>query len=146
MTADTIERLDTLFNESPVMCAEEVPSNEEVDIAEQQIGVPFPQDFRAFILKYGGAVVGPYPIFGLRAAHVMDEDNWSVVEVTKQLRQMGIDNANHWIMISEDHAGNPIGMAADGKVFIYDHDFDGVSEIATTFEEYLRRVCLKLNT
>lgn len=144
MTTDTIERLDTMFSESPVMCSDEIPTNEEVNIAEQLIGVPFPEEYREFILKYGGAVVGPYPIFGLRSADVMDEDRWSVVEITNQIRQIGIDDANKWIIVSEDHAGNPIGMDGDGKIFIYDHDFGGVSEIATSFEEYIRRVCLKL--
>jgi hypothetical protein len=35
-------------------------------------------------------------------------------------------------------------LDADGKVWISDHDFGGVQVIAKSFEEYLRKSCLKL--
>ncbi len=145
MRPDTIDRLDEMFAESPVMRAEEVPTTVEVDAASQQVGVPFPDDYREFILRYGGAAVGPYPVFGLRASDVMEEDRWSVVDVTNEIRRAGIERASDWIVFSEDHAGNPIGMDINGKVWIYDHDFGGVAEFASSFEEYIRTQCLKIS-
>ncbi len=70
MTPDTIERLDGMFSDSPVMRAEEVPTSVEFDTASRLVGVPFPDVYRGFILRYGGATVGPYPVFGLRTSDV----------------------------------------------------------------------------
>lgn len=144
MTPDTLERLDEMFAESPVMRADDVPSVSEVDLASEDIGIQFSQDYREFILRYGGATVGPYPVFGLRACDIMDNDRWSVVEVTNEIRSSGIAGVSGWIVFSEDHSGNPIGMDADGKVWIFDHDFGGVAEMASDFEEYIRTHCLKV--
>jgi len=149
MTPDTVEKLDLMFLESPVMRAEDVPSVQEVETAEQQIGVPFPDDYREFLLRYGGAMVGPYPIFGLRPCHVMGDDQWSVINVTDEyrckFRRAGIDCISNWIVFSEDHGGNPVGMDATSTVWIHDHDFGGLSELAAGFEDYIRTHCLKVS-
>tara|TARA_R110002111_G_scaffold18931_1_gene46164 strand:+ start:14157 stop:14609 length:453 start_codon:yes stop_codon:yes gene_type:complete len=149
MKSDTITLLDSMFVESSIMRAKDVPSVDEVDAASLQIGVPFPSDYRGFILRYGGAIVGVYPIFGLRSCEVMEDDRWSVVTITydyrDDLRSAGVDCATEWVVFSEDHSGNPVGMDRDGKVWIYDHDFDGLTELASSFEEYTRTHCLKLS-
>ena len=59
MMPDTINRLDTKFTEFPIMRAADAPSEAEIVQAEQQIGVPFPDDYRQFLSRYGGAMVGP---------------------------------------------------------------------------------------
>lgn len=144
MNADILSRLDAVFAESPVLRAGSVPSETEVLEAVQVIGIPFDQDYKEFLLRYGGAMVGPYPIFGLRPVKVMDETLWSVVDVTRHYRSMQIEGAGEWVIISEDHAGNPIGMDKNGAVWIYDHDFQSVSLLAKSFEQYVRNDCLKL--
>jgi hypothetical protein len=144
MTSHTIERLDAGFAEFPVTRANDAPSNAEIDQAEQQIGVPFDEDYREFLLRYGGGMVGPYPIFGLRPVEVMGNSHWSVLDVTRHYRSHGVPGVERWVVISEDHAGNPVGMDADGAIWIHDHDFGGISAIAESFEEYLRGRCLKL--
>ena len=146
MKHDTWDQLERKLADAPIMRASDRPSEEEVDAASKEIGIPFPQDYREFLLRYGGAMVGPYPVFGLRAVPVMEDDRWSVVDVTRQVRSWGLEGVSNWIVFSEDHAGNPIGMDADGKVWIYDHDFGGVSELAGSFEEYIREHCLELST
>jgi cell wall assembly regulator SMI1 len=135
-----------MFAESPVMRADRIATEAEVNAASQEIGTRFPEDYREFLLRYGGAMVGPYPVFGLHPSDVMEDDRWSVVDVTNEVRSSGLDGISNWIVFSEDHAGNPIGMDPDGKVWIYDHDFGGVAELAQTFEEYIRTQCLKLPT
>jgi hypothetical protein len=50
----------------------------------------------------------------------------------------------NWLIISEDHAGNSVGLADDGKVYVWDHDFGQIVQIADGFEDYLRKKCLKL--
>lgn len=145
MKPDTIERLDGMFTESPVMRAEEVPTTDEIDSASEQVGVPFSDDYREFLLRYGGATVGPYPIFGLRASEVMDKDRWSLIEVTNEVRQSGLSCVSDWVIFSEDHSGSPIGMDANGRVWIFDHDFGGATELAADFEDYIRTQCLKVD-
>jgi len=73
---------------------------------------------------------------------VMGHDSWSVVEMTMRFRNNGIPEANDWVVISSDHAGNPVGMDRDGCIWIHDHDFDGISLLAKNFEGYLRSTCL----
>ena len=146
MNKDTVDRLDQMFAESPLIRAGDAPAKDEVNAAAHEIGLPFPEGYREFLLRYGGAMVGPYPVFGLRPSDVMEDDRWSVVDVTSEVRSSGLDGVSNWIVFSEDHAGNPVGMDGDGKVWIFDHDFGGVTELAASFEEYIRIQCLKLPT
>ena len=144
MRPDTIDRLDAEFAEFPIMRASDVPSKAEIAQAEQQIGVPFDEDYREFLRRYGGGMVGPYPIFGLRPVEVMGANHWSVLDVTRHHRSDGVPGVGRWAVISEDHAGNPVGMDAEGAIWTHDHDFGGISAIAGSFEEYIRDRCLKL--
>jgi hypothetical protein len=36
-------------------------------------------------------------------------------------------------------------MDKDGTIWIHDHDFGGLSQLASSFEEYVRVHCLKLS-
>lgn len=144
MNSDTWNRLDLMFSESPIMCAEKIPTQDEVDYASHEIGIPFPQDYREFLLRYGGAMVGPYPVFGLGPVKVMGNE-WSVIELTRRYRNDHVTGCDGWIVFSEDHVGNPVGMDSDGKVWIYDHDFGGVAQLSESFEEYIRTRCLAID-
>jgi SMI1-KNR4 cell-wall len=144
VTSDTIDRLDAEFAEFPIMRARNAPSEAELTEAEGQIGRPFEENYREFLLRYDAAMVGPYPIFGLRPVEVMGTDRWSVVDVTRHYGSLGIPGAGQWVIVSEDQAGNPVGIDAEGTVWIHDHDFGGVARLAGSFEKYVRGVCLKL--
>jgi SMI1 / KNR4 family (SUKH-1) len=144
MRQDTISRLDAKFAEFPIMRASDQPSEAEIARIEQQIGVPFVEDYRQILLRYGGAMVGAYPVFGLRPVEVMGAKHWSVVEVTMFHRSQRVPYIDQWVVFSEDHAGNPIGMDRDGLVWIHDHDFGGLAPLAHDFEECIRERFLKL--
>ena len=143
MRDQTWNAVEGMFARFPIMRAEGVDSM-EIDEASQALGIPFAADYHEFICRYGGAIVGPYPIFGLRRAEPMAANEGSVVEVTRRFRQKRWPGTDAWVVFSIDHAGNPIGQDKDGKVWISDHD-DGVVEvIAKSFEDYLRKRCLKM--
>lgn len=142
MNDETITRLTDKLSESPILRAATLPSEAEIDDASNEIGVPFSTQYREFLLKYGAAMVGPYPIYGLRPVEVMGDDSWSVVAMTKHFRQDNIQAARGWVVVSSDHGGNPVGMDRDGAIWIHDHDFGGVAPLAKSFEEYLRVRCL----
>jgi hypothetical protein len=144
MSPDTLHRLDAMFAELPIMRADDVPSEAEIAEAEWEIGVPISKDDREFLLRYGGGMVGSYPIFGLRPVDVMGINRWSVLDVTREYRSDGAPSVERWVVISEDHGGNPLGMDAVGAIWIHDHDFGGLSAIAGSIEEYIRVNCLKL--
>ncbi len=143
MKDDTWQLLERDFVRFPILRAEPV-TPEEVDEASAAVGLPFPADYREFLLRYGGAVVGPFPILGLRKAYVMGEGAWNVVEVNRGYREDGYPGINQWLLISIDQAGNPFGIAPDGRVWVSDHDFGQTEVVADSFEEFLRRRCLEV--
>lgn len=142
MHADTWQRIDEMFTKHPIMRAEGV-SYQEINASTAEIGIPLPDDYREFIHRYGGAIVGPFPIFGLRRATPMAKDEGSVIDVTRQFREQGWPGTDAWVVFSLDHAGNPIGLDRHGKVWISDHDARVVELLANDFEDYLCKQCLK---
>ncbi len=68
----------------------------------------------------------------------MGDDSWSVLEMTKRFREENVPEANGWIIVSTDQAGNPVEMDRDGAIWIHDHDFGGVARLTKNFEGYLR--------
>ncbi len=79
MNPETTTRLTDKLSASPILRAESLPSAAEIDDVSSEIGVPFSSDYRDFLLKFGAAMVGPYPIYGLRPVEVMGDDSWSVL-------------------------------------------------------------------
>lgn len=144
MKSDTWQALDELYATHPIMKAESVPY-EEIDSAFAEIAFGLPDDYREFIHRYGGAIVGAFPVFGLRRAGPMGVDDGSFIEVTESFRRQRWPGVENWAVISTDHAGNPIGLDAEGKVWIYDHDACAAQVIAGDFESYLRKRCLNLS-
>src|SRR5437016_9302500 len=110
MRTDTIDRLNAEFTEFPIMRADGVPNTAEIMDASRQLGIPFAGDYQEFLLRYGGGMVGPYPIFGLRPVEVMGKGEWSVVDVTREFRAQRVPGSDRWVIISLDHAGNPMGV------------------------------------
>ncbi len=143
MRHETWQALVDLFSRTPILKAEGVELN-EISAAEQEVGVPLDVDYKEFVHRYGGAIVGPFPVFGLRKAIPMGNDEGSFVEVTESFRQQRWPGVEKWAVISMDHGGNPVGLDAEGKVWIYDHDARAAQIIATDFENYLRKRCLNL--
>jgi hypothetical protein len=143
MREDTWNALETMFARFPIMRTESVDVW-EVDAASHKLGIPFASDYRDFVQRYGGAIVGPYPIFGVRRAEPMGRNEGSAVVVTRRFRQKRWPGTEAWVVFSIDHAGNPIGLDRGGRVWISDHDAGVLEVIANTFEEYLRKRCLKL--
>lgn len=117
-------------------------SLDELSKAEKVLGVKFVDDYKEFVQKYGGAVVGPFPIYGLRHAGPMDDNLWSVVDVTMRYRNEGWPETQKLYIVSSDHADNPIAITKDGRMVSYDHDFGGMVDIAESFECFVLQ-CLE---
>lgn len=142
MKARTKGELDALFTRHPILRADGA-SDAEIDQASKALGILFPSDYRVFLRRYGGAVVGAYSIIGLRLATPMGDEERSVVEVTNRFRSQGWPGTSEWVVFSVDLAGNPIGFSADGSVWISDHDEGAIFKVADSFDAFLWRQCLK---
>lgn len=136
MKQSTWDKLDEQFSEFPFMKADPV-SIEELLNAEKKLDVEFCEDYKKFVEKYGGAIVGAYPIYGVRHAEPMDDFLWSVVDVTLHYRNEGWPEAEHLYVVSSDHSDNPIGITSNGHVITYDHDIGESVILADSFEGYL---------
>ena len=136
MKPQTIAQLDELFRAMPLLVGTPV-AREEIDAAEKQIGMPFDADYREFIARYGGAMVGSWPILGLRSSEVMGAE--TVLEVTWTFRADGWSPTEDWLVISVDLAGNPIGLNAKGEVWLSDHDANVRRVRSTALVEALNR-------
>jgi len=142
MNSKTWQTLEAIFAAHRILRAEGV-TYEEIDATAQQAGFDLHSDYREFVHRYGGAIVGPYRIYGLRRAPAMAGSDGSVFEITRHYRKQRWPGTAEWLVFSSDHCGNPIGLDQDGKVWICDHDFGGLQIIANSFEDYLRHHCLK---
>lgn len=143
MTDDTWTRLEAAFVRFPTLKAEPVPAA-EVGAASATLRLPFPLDYREFLERYGAAIVGPFPIFGLRPVEPMGNE-WSVVDVNRRYRVDNWPGVENWLVVSADHSGNPIGIDGDGRLWISDHDLGGISPVGDDFEDFLRRKCLDIH-
>ncbi len=122
------------------MRAGEVPY-EEIDKASQSYGVTLPDGYREFIHRHGGAIVGPYSVYGIGASKMMGNDSESVFVVTDHFRAQDWPGVSDWLIISMDHSGNPVGMDRDGKVWISDVVHGCIDPMAGDFEGYLVEWC-----
>lgn len=143
MKPDTLNTLEAKFQAHPVIRGGRV-DRAEVNALENAVGFALPADYREFVEKYGGAIVGPFSVYGLRAARAMAKNESSAWEVTKHFRSEGWPGVENWLVISSNQSGNPVGLDAAGKVWISDHDTGTIDSLASSFEDYLRKWCLKL--
>lgn len=114
-------RLKDFFDRLPFMRGGPVASD-ELQAAAQRLGVNFTPDYCEFVEKFGGALVGAYPLYGLSRAEPMDAQLWSVVQVTEHFRSQQWSGLESGYVVSMDHAGNPIWIDDEGVLRSFDHD------------------------
>lgn len=143
MKPEVLLKLDAEFNAAPVLRATAGASEEELRGVSEALGLRLPGDYVEFVRRYGGGIVGPYPIYGTKPVGPMGK-RWSVIDVNRWYRAERWPSIEDWLIMSMDHAGNPIGIADDGTVRVFDHDFLREIVLAPDFEDFLTRVCLTL--
>jgi SMI1-KNR4 cell-wall len=139
--SSTYDLLNIEFDQMPILKGSSV-SLDEVRIAEKELGVAFCNDYIEFVMKYGGAIVGPYPLYGLRRCEAMARNFWSLIEVTKRFRSKQWPELGMHYVVSDDHAGNPIWIESDGTLKTFDHDAGDLFLVADNLESYILD-CLK---
>jgi hypothetical protein len=145
MIDETWAAIDALFARWPQARATSIDP-----VEFDQAMVPFGNidpDYREFVLRYGGAIAGPTPIYGLRRAEFMGTIGgyWTAPTITEFFRNKKWPATGDWFIFSIDHGGNPVGFAKDGTVWLSDQmDFGQIVQIASGFEDYLLKWCLKV--
>jgi hypothetical protein len=111
-----------------------------VDAMAKSLGRPMPLEYREFLLRYGGAVVGASPIYGIRQSQSgMGRARRTVLDLNERWQRSGWPHSGEWLIVSEDQSGNPVGIASDGRVLAWDHDTGQTIEMGSSFEDFLRR-------
>ena len=142
MTNTMNELLDSEFAEFPVLVAGPA-TQQAVRQIEDFVGFPLSDSYRDFVARYGGAIVGPYSVFGSGASNAMAANESSVIEVTNRFRADNWPGSDNALVVSMDHAGNAIMLGEDGKIVCYDHDAGETDILAPTFERFIIDWCLK---
>lgn len=144
MREDTWSALEIMFAKYPILQAGEI-SYDRIDTTAEQIGFPIDKDYREFIHRFGGAIVGAYRIYGLKRPPAMGSQEPLFLDLTRDFRKDNWAGTDRWLVFSMDHCGNPIGIARDGSIWISDHDNGQIDVVASNFEQFLRSWCLKIN-
>jgi len=132
--------LDENLMGDPVLVAGPATVN-DIENIEEFFGFSLPPEYRAFVAKYGAAVVGPYSVYGVGAAEAMGTDEDSVIRVTERFRADGWPGTEGTLVIPMDLAGNAITLDADGQVCRFDHDTGTSEQVSASFGEFILR-CL----
>lgn len=141
MKETTLSLLDSGFAKHPVLVAGPA-SAAHVSQIEAFAGFSLPSDYKTFVERYGGAIVGPYSVFGFGASDAMGDEETSTIQVTNRFRSQQWPGTETNLVISMDHAGNAITLDRKGHVHRYDHDSGSTEELADSFENFVRW-CLK---
>lgn len=141
MKQATLDLLDSDYAKYPMLVAGPATPS-DISQIEEFTGYSLPQDYKVFVEKYGGAIVGPYSVFGFGASEAMGDDESSAIEVTKRFRSQDWPGTKTCLVISIDHAGNAITLDANGHVRRYDHDCGSTELIAESFEDFVTDWCL----
>lgn len=116
-------------------------TDEEIQYAENELGIKFHDDYKCFIKNFGGAYAG-IAIHAFRNSNMLGKE--TVIDLTKWARESFADDPrssliNKSYVISDDGSGNPIMICEDGKVIIAYHDCDEYEDLAGSLSELLKQ-------
>jgi SMI1 / KNR4 family (SUKH-1) len=105
-----------------------------------------PDDYREFVVRFGGGFIGTYPIYGLQLADSMGTigRKCTAVEITAWFRERKWPGVEDWLIFSIDQSGNPVGFAADHSVWISDIAPLQVQKLGNDFEDFVLKWCLRV--
>lgn len=105
--ADTLPSLDGFCSLSPA-------TPEQIDAAQEALGLAFSDEYRAYLLAYGSACVGGHELTGL-----CDSKRLSVVAVTQDWREADPEVPADWYVVEELGVDDYVAWQdAAGKVFL----------------------------
>ncbi|WP_280191011.1 SMI1/KNR4 family protein [Delftia sp. PS-11] len=110
-----------LKNNYPFMFSEGAGENKIQELIEIYHDLLSSQ-YQEFLRFSGGAVIGAYPVYGVSSVDLMDAHFNTANKVTKKYEEDGMIEKGRFLVISENHAGDPIYLNLDGSVVESSHD------------------------
>ena len=110
--------------------------HDEVLATIEALGATPHEDYVELVARYGGAMIGPDPLFGLRCSEVMGVDD-TVGEATHSFRDDGWPGVMGRLVVSRDGRGNPVVLEPDGRLTSFDHDAGHTYEVAESLEAWI---------
>lgn len=136
MKQDLILKLKSFLDKHPSLSGKPA-TDDEIIKAERILNVHFDKCYKEFIKKFGGAFAG----IGIHAFNNgASVGNETVIELTKKNRELfaGLfPEINEYVIVSDDGSGNPIGIAPDGKVVLFDYDTEEKDVLSNSFESFI---------
>lgn len=116
----------------------------EVAHAESMLNIRFPEDYRTFLLEFGGAIISSYQILGLRKPAWAGESGWHIVDENKTYWNLKWPNIEDWVVFAIDN-GNPIGFnqRMNNSIYVSDLDVGYTGIIAFDFYDFVLRECFQ---
>ena len=133
MKSETLSKLEFFFKNFSVAMGK-ASSLAQIESSEESLKLKFVEDYKIFVQRFGGCVIGTKPVYGFENSEMLDEA--TVVDLTEEYRKTEGGNYT-WLIIGFDLAGNYIGIDEGGKIMMYDHDFGKMVILAESFEEYV---------
>ncbi|MBS0253880.1 MAG: SMI1/KNR4 family protein [Proteobacteria bacterium] len=137
-----ISVLDAKFEKCPVLVAGAANAG-RISELEDFAGFRLPAAYKEFVERYGGAIVGPYSVFGWGASEAMGSNEDSAIAVTNRFRADLWPGSENNLVVSMDHAGNAIMLDEMGTISRFDHDSGDTEILAPGFEHFILDWCFK---
>ncbi|WPH17125.1 SMI1/KNR4 family protein [Variovorax paradoxus] len=139
MNIFTSTRLAALLKQGD--CYGSVPE-ELISEVEHRHGLVFPSEYRAFLLKFGAALMSGWEVFGLVPSTTDGEaPTWCDIRPLLQRPAPGVPSG--WVPISDDGMDSQFYLACapgdgQGEVFVLGPDADGI-RVSPSFFTFLNQ-------
>jgi cell wall assembly regulator SMI1 len=138
MNQELMERLTNFLNTHPELRGQPA-TIEEITNAENELGVTMDDDYKEFIQKFGGAHAG-IDIHAFSNGSAIGKE--TIIDLTKRGRNLLnhmelFPEINECYVIADDGNGNPVAMTKAGEVVLFDHDTEGKTVLANSFENFI---------
>jgi hypothetical protein len=135
---EIVDRLAAFLQRHPELKGQPA-SLQEIGNAEAELGVTLGADYRQFIQTFGGAYAG-LAIHAFSNGSAIGKE--TVVDLTRRGRNLFNDmglfpEINSTYVISDDGSGNPIALCPDGEVWLFDHDTQQKTRLATSLAQLI---------
>ena len=138
MKQSIIKKLNAFFKENPTLLGV-AATNEEIENAEKELHLTIDNDYKEFILKFGGAYAG-IAIYAFKNGTSIGKE--TIIDLTMNARNLFntanlFPEINNCLVFSDDGAGNPIAIAPNGEVILFDYDTEEKQTLANSFEKLI---------
>jgi len=103
------------------MYSEPISENELMAL-RVYFGWPIPEKYIEFLKFSSGAMVGAYPIYGTNPIELMDKRRNTIISATDDFRHDDWNFGTGCMVMSENHAGDPILLYKNGCIAMLSHD------------------------